>query len=277
MYNPVSGSGNNPYVSTSPTLAQATPSTWALSHNITKIISESTEIPGLKAEQLQQLRPQLLSYWNQLVQSGELVISDTDEKIRPYFVTLQAVTEHVLACELGKQVLSLKGIIHTPAPATPLCTKDNLSSNLVDPSIENDQKRLLTVKARVTILREYLQKSGQLYVLYPKNGIHTRTEEQQKIYKNELQEHSKVLFDRPLDIETLPDEMSGATYFFQDKEGKTGIFAIKMTQANKLKPEGHFGLWYGDIHHPSISSRVHSLKEFIKQSNPELITELQMQ
>src|SRR5690606_21668156 len=160
-----------------------------------------------------------------------LEVSGTDKDVRPCFVALQAIVEHVLASALQKEVVSLKGVIHTPMPATPLCTIGKISKELVNPSIENDPARIFTVKARTTIIRDYLFKGGDLYIVYPKNGFKKRTEEQQKVYQQELASYPTHLFDVPLNCEDIPTDLIGATYLFQDRSGKTFIFAIKMTQA----------------------------------------------
>lgn len=63
-------------------------------------------------------------------------IEGTDQDVRPYFVALQGVIEHVLSCELQNEIRSLLGIIHTPMPATPLCSQGEVSRDLLDSVIE---------------------------------------------------------------------------------------------------------------------------------------------
>lgn len=228
---------------------------------VLETIKYSQDIPGLKSEEFATLKTEISHTWDTLMENGVLEVSGTDKDVRPYFVALQGIIEHVLASELQNEVQSLKGFIHTPMPATPLCTTGDISKELVDPSIEIDPARLFTVKARTTIIRNYLFKGGDLYIIYPKNGLKKRTEEQQNIYQQELLNYPAHLFDVPLDIENIPSDLIGATYLFQDRLGKTFVFAIKMTQAKDPNELGNFGLWFGPIDHPSIQKRLADLHD----------------
>ncbi len=237
-----------------------------LHSKITETILHSQDIPGWGYEEFSILRTQLIDTWNILIQQGSLEMTGTDKDVRPCFVALQAIVEHVLASELQKEITVLKGTIHTPMPATPLCTTGNISKELVDPSIEIDPARLFTVKTRTTIVRDYLFKGGNLYVVYPKTGLKKRTEEQQTIYQQELKNYPTHLFDVPLNCEAIPDDIIGATYFFQDRSGKTCVFAIKMTQAKDPKEVGSFGLWFGPIDHYAVHKRVRSVLSYMEEN-----------
>lgn len=238
----------------------------AIHSKVLETLNHSHEVPGLKSEEFTALRSDVSQIWDTLVQKGVIEISGTDKDVRPFFVALQGVVEHVLAAGLQKEIKELKGIIHTPMPATPLCTTGEISKELVDPSIETDPTRLFTVKARATIVRDYLFKGGDLYVVYPKGGLYQRTEEQQNIYSQALANFPTHLFDVPLNCEVIPTELIGATYFFQDQSGKTFVFAIKMTQAKDPKSMGSFGLWFGSIDLPSIQERVKAVSSYLEQN-----------
>jgi hypothetical protein len=238
---------------------------------VLETIKYSEDIPGLKFEEFSALRNEISKTWDTLIEHSVLEVSGTDRDIRPYFVALQGVIEHVLASELQKEVTTLKGVIHTPMPATPLCTTGDISKELVDPSIESDPSRLFTVKARTTIIRDYLFKGGDLYVVYPKDGLKKRTEEQQKIYQHELANYPTHLFDVPLNCENISTDLIGATYLFQDQSGKTFVFAIKMTQAKDPKDIGSFGLWFGHINHPSIQERIKAVSSYMEQNGSSVL------
>lgn len=231
-------------------------------------IEQSRNFPGYSDEIFAQLKPGLIQRWNELVQKGVLEIADTDKEVRPYFVTLQAIVEQVLSQNLNKSVASLKGIIHTPQPATPLCTKDNaLSPELVSSSIAQDPVRLATVKARTTIVRDFLRHGGELYIAYPAKGLLERTPEQREIYKNELQQQN--LHDHPLKVDEIPVELHGALYFFESRNGEKLVFAIKMTQAKNPADIGQFGLWIGPAVHSAVKERVARVMQFV-QSHSEI-------
>lgn len=245
--------------------------TTVIHSKVLKTIKYSQDIPGLKSDEFSSIRTEISKTWDTLIENGVLEVSGTDKEVRPYFVALQGIVEHVLASELQKEVASLKGVIHTPMPATPLCTTGDISKELVDPSIEIDPARLFTVKARTTIIRDYLFKGGNLYVIYPKDGLKKRTEEQQKIYQQELVNYPTHLFDVPLNCENIPTDLIGATYLFQDQSGKTFVFAIKITQAKDPTDMGNFGLWFGPINHPSIQERIKAVSSYMKQNGSSVL------
>lgn len=255
-------------------------------YQVGRTIIKSKEIPGLSEEELLSLKTGINILWEELFKEKSLLVEGTDQQVRPYFVALQATIEHVLSNTLMRHewdtvpksgiITELKGIIHTPMPATPLCTKGKISEELVDPSIAVDPARLQTVKVRTTTVRNYLHKGGKLFIVYPKEGINKRTEEQRKIYLDELSHYPKNLFDVPLDCENIPDELIGATYFFTDDTGETYVFSIKMTQAKDPKEKGKFGLWFGSIKDPAIQERVSSVLKFIEGSHSALPLGIQL-
>ncbi len=91
-------------------------------------------------------------------------ITGKDEEVRPVYITAQGDFERTLAFFLKeKKVKFVQGMIHTPTPATPLCTKGEMSESLVDKSMEGD-RRLYTVMKRPEIIREYLRNGGRLLI-----------------------------------------------------------------------------------------------------------------
>ena len=207
-----------------------------------------------------------------MVEKGVVEVTATDREIRPYFVALQGIIEHVLAYELNKSVKALTGVIHTPMPATPLCMEGNVSKELVDPSIEGDPLRLFTVKARTTIIRDYLFQGGDLYIVYPQDGIDKRTEIQQQIYKKELANYPLHLFDRPLNCTSIENHLVGAFYLFKDNRGKLFGFSIKMTQANDPQEAESFGLWFGELNASPVRNRISAIIEgVLKYSQQPII------
>jgi hypothetical protein len=246
----------------------------SLRDKTTNTIMNTMEIPGLKPEELSALRYSIVTTLDALTKDVVLEVSGTDQEVRPVFVALQGALENQLSIALQEhEVKSLTGVIHTPMPATPLCTKGEISSGLVDGIIEKDPARLFTVKARTTIIRDFLFNGGHLYVMYPKDGINKRSAEQQKIYQDELVRYQH-LFDVPLDAKDIPTELVGATYFFQDNSGNIFVFAIKMTQAKDPKEVGHFGLWLGPVDHPAIQERVKAISSYAEQNGSDLFKKI---
>ena len=96
-------------------------------------IDHFEDLPGIKdtpkiAKSVSILKPGLKKFWTKLVQEGSIVIKETDKIGRPYAVYLQGIVEDILSSELQKEHLtSLKGVIHTPMPATPFCTEEKIT------------------------------------------------------------------------------------------------------------------------------------------------------
>ncbi len=224
---------------------------------------DSKVVDAIENTEIQDIRPELKRTWVTLQEKGVVEVDAPDKDVRPCFVALQGIVEQVLSNELGRGVTDLRGMIHTPMPATPLCTTGEISKDLVDPSIENDPKRLFTVKARTTIVRDFLHRGGVLYVAYPHEGLSKRTDVQQNVYKQELKNYPTELVDTPLSCAAVPDELVGATYLFKDASGHDFVFAIKMTQAKDPKEIGHFGLWFGPLENESVKSRVEKVMSFV--------------
>lgn len=188
----------------------------------------------------------------------------SDQAIRPIYVAAQGDIERTLAEYFAKgKITHLVGIIHTPTPATPLCTRGEISSNLVDPSMQEDPKRLYTVMKRPEIIRDYMDKGALLIAAYPQAGLMKRTAEQQAIFQETKEGYRDQLKDLPLDCEEMQKDMIGATYLFQTKAGDWMAFGIMASQANAPDDGKVWGMWFGPISDPLIFSRVHSLFNYL--------------
>lgn len=238
---------------------------------VIETIEHSKTVPGLQSEVFNTIKPGIILRWNELTEKEVLEVSAADAEVRPYFVAIQALVEHVFSCEQGKSVKSLVGVIHTPMPATPLCSVGAISTGLVSPSVEEDAARLFTVQARTTIIRDFLAQNGELYVVYPEKGFNERTEVQQKIYTEELAHYPLNLFDRPLKCESIENELIGAVYIVENQNGKKFAFAIKITQANDPKDIGNFGLWFGELEKSPVSDRIETVLKAMREYSTETI------
>lgn len=211
------------------------------------------------------------------LERGSVVAETGSDALRAKYVHLQGSIEHILA---GAMVLgeihSLVGVIHTPTPATPLCTKvDNLDAELLDESIRHDLDKLLTVRSRAVIIREYLENRGRLFVVYPKGGLEKRTAEQQVIYKQELDRYVGHLFDGVLSCSTMDPEMIGATYFFRNKHDEIFSFSIKAKQANAPTDHSEWAIWIGKASDDVVKERINSILDYLKaHGGPDLQSEL---
>ena len=82
-----------------------------------------------------------------LFSDGVIIEEGEDAKLRPRYVGTQSAFEqfftHALASGTLKRVIA---VIHTPLPATPVCTAGEVTPDLVDPTLLQDEKRLQTVR-----------------------------------------------------------------------------------------------------------------------------------
>lgn len=234
---------------------------------VMETIEKSENVPGLKSDVFNAIRPGVKECWSNLVKKGSLLVSDAaDSEVRPFYVTLQGIIEHVIAKELHKSIKSSTGAIHTPTPPTPLCLapdQESVPNLAATQSILEDPQSLFTVKARKTIVREYLAKGGDLYAVYPKGGEAKRSNDEMKEYNLALENNSSHLFKWPIDA-AIENDLIGAFYVFRSNEGKQYAFAIQMTQANAQKPTGDFGLWFGEYTKDSpVYNRISRVMEVI--------------
>lgn len=197
-----------------------------------------------------------------------------NDDLRIKFVAAQGAIEHVLACSQAMQeIQGLVGAIHTPFPATPLCTRvKGDCASLLDASIAHDQEKLLTVKSRAEIIREYL-KNGKLYVIYPKGGLEKRAPAEQAIYKEEVKKYPDKLIDTVLDCKEMNTDMIGATYLFNDNNKNLYSFSIKSRQANDIQKQADWQIWLGPITNKGVAARVNAVFDHIKSNGgPDIRT-----
>lgn len=178
-----------------------------------------------------------------------------DAAVRPVFVTLQGEIEKELAYRFATgDVVDVLGIIHTPTPATPLCTEGEISEGLVDEALEQDLKRVYTVQTRAGIMRDYLAKGGKLMAVYPLEGRNKRSDTQLAVFDGLKEQYPKDLIDSPLTKE-LRSDMVGAIYIFATKSGEMGVFSIKAYQANAPEDTKEWAIWYGSVNDAVINER----------------------
>ena len=187
-----------------------------------------------------------------------------DAEVRPLYVTAQGDFERALALFLEeKKVKFIGGIIHTPTPTTPLCTKGEISDRLVNESMKGDQKRLYTIMKRPEIIREFLKNGGKLIVAYPEKGKEKRTSEQLAIFEEAKKAHSN-LRGCPLPIDELDPEMIGATYYIRTNDNEFFAFSIMARQANAPEDDQTWAIWFGSKEDEEVNDRMLAFEAFFK-------------
>lgn len=202
------------------------------------------------------------------IEENHFQVETGNDDLRLKYVSSQGCIEHVLACAQALGDLDqLIGIIHTPTVATPLCVRPEAVEGALDESIRFDLNKLLTVRSRAQIVREYLTKGGKLYVVYPQGGLEKRNAEQQQIYKEELERFAGRLVDWVLSSKEIDPDMIGATYLFRNQQRQVFAFSIKSRQAIDIQNQAEWGIWFGAIDDANISERVNTVIDYLVDNN----------
>lgn len=231
------------------------------------LIDAAQEFVQMGSEPFQQPALQLLDELRSLSMAFRV---GSDAEQRPVFVNAQADFERAIVhCLRTGAIVQSVCVIHTPAPATPLCTNGEISLGLIDPKMLRDPQRFLTVKKRPAIIRDYLQEAGTLLTVYPKGGRKWRTEEQLAILDQLIEKYPDHLKAIELDCTEIPPEMSGATYWLTCADGQTYILSFRSYQAN-VPTDGQWAIWFGSIHDPVVARRLQEVKSFLRSTGLEL-------
>jgi hypothetical protein len=81
---------------------------------ISEVIAHSKEIPGLTEAEFSSLRDSIQNAWHVLSEEGVVKVTGADKEVRPCFVALQGVIEHVLSLELQAHAGTLNGFNSYP-------------------------------------------------------------------------------------------------------------------------------------------------------------------
>jgi len=212
------------------------------------------------------VKEKIVSLMDELAQKGSVVRLGKDADERPIFVGAQADFERLFTQLLNSGTLKkLTCIIHTPAPATPLCTNGEISEGLVDPKLLSDPDRLLTVKKRPDILRDFLNAGGQIYTVYPQAGRNVRSQEQLRILDSLLQKYPQQLVAVELSCKEIPKTLIGATYLLEFSDRQQFALSLMSYQANQPTDDA-WGIWFGPRGSFAIEERLQSVLPFLQQN-----------
>ena len=230
--------------------------------NDSRSIIEVVKTFAQSGGQVQQPVSKLL---DELTVTTAVIRKGTDTDLRPVFVNVQADFERAIVYWLNsKQIIRSTCIIHAPAPATPLCTNGEISAGLIDPAIQNDFERLLTVKKRPDIIRDYLREGGHFLTVYPSGGRNSRSVEQLAILDNLLENYPHHLQATELDCSQIPQDLIGATYLITFADSQTYVLSLRSYQANS-PADDKWAIWFGSIHDPVVAERLQAVMSFLKE------------
>lgn len=213
------------------------------------------------------LREKINAAWPLLEERGVFRVISPDSATRPYLIALQSLVENFITRELGNELKSSIAIIHTPQPSTPLCQELRYCILWLDPLLQRDPLRRYTSEERINGLRSYLYHGGTLYSVYPQQGFDTRSPSEQKNYLDVVAEFPNLLIDWPLKNVEMDRSQTGATYILTDKEDKTIVFSVQLTQANHPMKPGIFKVWLGSLDNPKVNKRVNSVLKFVNDAS----------
>lgn len=125
-----------------------------------------------------QVREEMLEVLNG-IRHRNVYIQQGSDDFRSKFVGFQNAMEYVIAAQKILSIVhTIVGAIHTPLPATPLCTPidGRLVEDLTAPSLRHDSDKLKTVAERAVSIRCMLAQIGTLlYAVYPRGGLEAKT------------------------------------------------------------------------------------------------------
>jgi hypothetical protein len=221
-------------------------------------------------------RESMLQLVEELKKENVCIRQGNDDLRAPY-VGIQNTFEYVLTAQKILSVVSIVVIgIHTPLPATPLCSRlsePHKVTDLIAASLRHDVDKILTVADRRISLRRLLDQAGTLlYALYPTGGLAQRKVEEQKVFLEEVAHYEGKLIDVELDCKQLDPSKVGAIYFFTDESGNQYAFSIMSQQAINPKELSTWGIWFGMLPNQKVHDRALEITDFIKDKNgPNLL------
>jgi hypothetical protein len=210
-------------------------------HSKVRETIESTEtVPGFHPEEFSLIKRGLTRMWNTLVQEGDFEACYFVKDIQSYFVALQGVVEKTLLKELKSEVYSLQCVTLTQVPEI--------------------------------LQGDYLLKGGELFVAYPKEGLNTLAEAQQRAYRKSLKDYPSKIKEIPLESASIPIGLTGVIYFFENQEGERYVFAVKISKEIDAQVPGVFGLWFGRADNPVIEKRVRAVAKHLEEGGSDLLS-----
>lgn len=200
-----------------------------------------------------------------------LFYSETNEEneLRPKFVGFQSVSEQVITrLVIEGAIESVIGIIHTMLPATPVCTESETPEELIHESSRENPEIVDTVRLRAIVIREFLNTSSKLFIVYHRDSRNQRTEKQLSVFEELTVKYNGFLIDFPVDS-PVPDELSGATYLFKVRDQEF-MFGINARQA--LNPSGtkEWKLFLGRTSEEPVQSQYQRILRFLEDQGLDI-------
>lgn len=181
---------------------------------------------------------------DELAVSSCVIRQGRDAEQRPVFVGAQAAFERFFVSWLQSEtIVELICIIHTPAPAKPLCSAGDVG--------------------RPVIVRDLLEAGAEIVTVYPRGGRSVRSPEQLQIL-DDLLDRFPNLSAVELPCSEFPSELIGATYLITLCNGQKCALFLRGSQAHAPKENGTWGIWFGTVQNPIVRMRAGSVLMFLE-------------
>lgn len=171
-----------------------------------------------------------------LLLKGTVNIAGTEVEKRTIAVGIQKIYEEELFDILDKNPsYTLKMVSHTAMPPTPLCVAAEAVDTAMHPDIKSNQASQKTITDRATTLKNLLSIPRQFSyaAIYDK----PRDDVDQQVNFDQAVATWPNLFAVQTEQEGGAQALTGATYYLSDEKGKTHVFGIRISQANKPSDE----------------------------------------
>lgn len=192
-----------------------------------------------------------------------------ENELRTTFVGFQSLAEEAIVKLIqSSKIDSVAGAIYTALPATPVCTEEDKAEEMVHESSKSNPDIVFTVRARTTVIREFLKTGAMLSIVYPLEKRGERKPEQLEIFE-QLKNEYRNLKDCPINGE-VPDDISGAAYVFNVKNQGRYLFSINARQAIKESQKKEWKLYFGPLEERVIGFHFKKVKQFLESNELHL-------
>ena len=183
-----------------------------------------------------------------------------DKILRAPFVGLQNnFEEYLVSLLVDKKVAKIQAFIHTPKPATPLCT---LHGDITE-VFRQDQNSLRenTVQSRVLTINNFINNGGKLFVVYTQEGLQKLDDKDKSNFTQNLNLLSNIVNVKVKDIDS---NNTGAFYIIEVDDESSILFSLKAYQKDDQKEgEREWSIWLGSMNSSKISDRVNYIQKLI--------------
>lgn len=179
------------------------------------------------------------------LRSDGVYLERGNRDLKGKFLTLHRLMGLALNHALNRnEIIHPLAISHAPSPPSTLCVQPTTDHSFR--CSDDEPQGLCLYKTQAQIIQEYLLQGGNLYVVYPKEGLEKRPLEQQQAYQASRDQYDSLV-DWELSTSDFDPEMIGSTYLFQNNSGCSYCLSIKVRQPRENRDDAEWGIWFGNL------------------------------